>query len=173
MRTVLPLLVLGACSSPLGLDERPENPTCIAPPRPADAAEITLERIYPGLQFSMLVGLHRVPGSDAWVAVQQNGRVVQFEDREDVDALLIEKHGCAAGVAAFCSTFMLWLAAESGLPVARLDRSRRGRPPAYLSQLSDAARERLTAEAAELPAAFGSAETARPADGPAADRSAL
>jgi hypothetical protein len=81
------------------------------------------------------------------------------EDREDVDKLLVEKHGCAAGVAAFCSTFLLWLAAESGLAVARVDRSRRGRPPAYLSQLSDVARERLAAEAdGRLPTAFGAGE---------------
>ncbi len=81
------------------------------------------------------------------------------DDREVVDEILISKHGCAAGVAAFCSTFLLWLAAESGLPVARMDRSRRGRPPAYLAQLSDAARERLSSQSiGEIPRAFGAGE---------------
>jgi len=65
------------------------------------------------------------------------------EDREEVDRLLVQMHGCAPGVAAFCSTFLLWLAAESGFFVARLGRRRRGRPPAHLSQLSSAARTLL------------------------------
>jgi hypothetical protein len=65
------------------------------------------------------------------------------EDREDVDRLLVERHDVAPGVAAFCSTFFLWLAAEAGYPVAELNRSRRGRPPAHLSQLSDSARTLL------------------------------
>jgi hypothetical protein len=85
------------------------------------------------------------------------------EEREDVDLLLIERHGCAQGVAAFCSTFFLWLAAESGLPVAPAGRSRRGRPPAHLAQLSDVARgvlEKRAAENAGLPAAFSPAEAA-------------
>ena len=97
------------------------------------------------------------------------------DDREAVDKLLVDTHGCAAGVAAFCSTFLLWLAAESGLPVARLDRSRRGRPPAYLAQLSDAARERLSAATAEqesLPVAFGAGEIPR-SESTGADRTAL
>ena len=88
------------------------------------------------------------------------------EDREDVDRLLVERHGCAPGVAAFCATFLLWLLAESGLPVARPDASRRGRPPAYLASLSTAARERMEADAAgsvELPEAFRPAETRPPA----------
>jgi hypothetical protein len=83
------------------------------------------------------------------------------EDREEIDRLLIERHGCAPGVAAFCSTFLLWLLAESGLPVARLDSTRRGRPPAYLASLSPAARARMEAALAEgeqLPEAFRTAE---------------
>jgi hypothetical protein len=89
-----------------------------------------------------------------------------IEDREDVDRLLVQLHGCAPGVAAFCSTFLLWLAAESGFFVARLGRRRRGRPPAHLSQLSAAARslleEQSTAEKAgdqEAGVAFGPPET--------------
>jgi hypothetical protein len=62
------------------------------------------------------------------------------DDREEIDRLLIERHEVAPGVAAFCSTFFLWLAAESGLPVADIGRNRRGRPPAHLAQLSDTAR---------------------------------
>ena len=65
------------------------------------------------------------------------------EDREEVDKILIKQHGSAPGVAAFCSTFFLWLAAEAGLPVAVAGPRRRGRPPAHLSQLSPEAAARL------------------------------
>lgn len=97
------------------------------------------------------------------------------DDREAVDKLLIEKHGCAAGVAAFCSTFLLWLAAESGLAVGRVDRSRRGRPPAYLAQLSEAARLRLAAQAeeTEIPSAFGAGEAPSAPPSTSTDRNAL
>jgi hypothetical protein len=65
------------------------------------------------------------------------------DERETVDKLLVERHGVAPGVAPFCSTFFLWLAAESGMPVADLGRHRRGRPPAHLASLSEAAREAM------------------------------
>lgn len=67
------------------------------------------------------------------------------EDREEVDRILVERHGCAPGVAAFCSTFFLWLAADGGLPVVKGLQPRRGRPPAHLAQLSRAARALLAA----------------------------
>jgi hypothetical protein len=97
--------------------------------------------------------------------------------REEIDQVLVERHGCAPGVAAFCSTFLLWLGAESGLAVAVRPEGRRGRPPAHLSQLSATARERLDASAAgaPLPSAFGDgSEEIGPAieGGPAAGESA-
>lgn len=69
------------------------------------------------------------------------------EDREFVDRIMVERHGVAPGVAPFCSTFFLWLAAESGMLVADLARSRRGRPPAHLASLSEAARDAMAAAA--------------------------
>ena len=69
------------------------------------------------------------------------------EEREDVDVVLTKQHDVADGVAAFCATFFLWLAAESGIAVAEVRRARRGRPPAHLAQLSDAARAALIAHA--------------------------
>lgn len=70
------------------------------------------------------------------------------EDREVLDQILVERHDCAPGVAPFCSTFLLWLLAESGLPVMSPVAHRRGRPPAHLAELSDAARLHLEQEAA-------------------------
>ena len=78
------------------------------------------------------------------------------DERETVDRLLVERHGVAPGVAPFCSTFFLWLAAESGMPVADLARNRRGRPPAHLASLSDAARRAM---AAALDGGASSSET--------------
>ena len=82
-----------------------------------------------------------------------------IDEREDVDRLLIERHDVATGVAAFCATFFLWLAAESGIPVSEIRRSRRGRPPAHLAQLSDAAQASLrghaTGDRADLAAFVG------------------
>lgn len=96
------------------------------------------------------------------------------EDREEIDRLLIERHGCAPGVAAFCATFLLWLLAESGLPVARPDATRRGRPPAYLASLSPAARARMEAAQAgqePIPEPFRTADPPAPR-GADADRAA-
>ena len=70
------------------------------------------------------------------------------DERETVDRLLVERHGVAPGVAPFCSTFFLWLAAESGMPVADVARNRRGRPPAHLASLSEAARRAMAASMA-------------------------
>ncbi|MEM7246983.1 MAG: DUF5343 domain-containing protein [Acidobacteriota bacterium] len=77
-------------------------------------------------------------------------------DREEIDSILKEQFDCASGVVAFCSTLFLWLAAEAGMPVARLGRSRRGRPPAYLSQLSEPARAYLLEQENELAQPSGS-----------------
>ena len=92
------------------------------------------------------------------------------DEREDMDRLLVENHGVAQGVAAFCATFFLWLAAESGVPVADAGRVRRGRPPAHLAQLSDAARAALLGQAMDAdldafiePGAIRPTTLARPA----------
>ncbi len=66
-----------------------------------------------------------------------------IEDREVVDRLLVDKHGVAPGVAPFCATFFLWAAAEAGLPVAELGQAKRGRPPAHLTLVSEAARRAI------------------------------
>jgi hypothetical protein len=105
--------------------------------------------------------------------------VMPVDERETVDRLLIEKHGVAPGVAPFCATFLLWVAAESGLPVADIARSRRGRPPAHLVQLSPSARAAMESAAhsrrhdgLDVPAAALAAGTHLPPEVPVLERDA-
>lgn len=68
-----------------GLDERPPNPTCLAPPRPVGDAQVQLEPAYPALRFSRPVTVRQAPGDNTrWFVVEQSGTIVSFENREDV-----------------------------------------------------------------------------------------
>ena len=117
--------------------------------------------ISPFLDGTDVIGRRRV-FERAYAAVLADVRF-PVDEREDVDRMLMERHDVAPGVAAFCSTFFLWLAAESGIAVCPARRARRGRPPAHLAQLSDVARALMLAQA--LPDA--SSEDLRPFVSPA------
>jgi uncharacterized repeat protein (TIGR03806 family) len=74
----------------LGLDERPVNATCTAPPRPptSDLA-VTTEVAYPDLpRFArpLMARPSPVRSADRWYVIEQRGRLLRFEDRPDVDA---------------------------------------------------------------------------------------
>ena len=71
-----------AASSPWGFDQRPPNPTCLAPkrPRPADGAGVKLVRVYPNVQTITPVALAKRPGVAKWYVVEQKGRIVSFDD---------------------------------------------------------------------------------------------
>jgi hypothetical protein len=86
------------------------------------------------------------------------------DDREDVDRILMDRHDVAPGVAAFCSTFFLWFAAESGVPVVEARRARRGRPPAHFAQLSEVARTLLLGQATTTVASSDERQTFATAD---------
>jgi len=71
--------------APFGLDARPPNPTCVAPPRPASAAAVELRRVFPALSFDQPLLLLQAPGDDArWYVVEKTGRVHTFAAAEDV-----------------------------------------------------------------------------------------
>ncbi|WP_373045698.1 PQQ-dependent sugar dehydrogenase [Vulgatibacter sp.] len=72
--------------APFGLDKRPANPTCLAPPRPqAAAAAVQLRRVFPALRFDQPLLLLQAPGDGShWYVVEKEGRVFRFEAREDV-----------------------------------------------------------------------------------------
>ncbi len=62
-----------------GLDVRPANPTCVAPPRPLAPAGATLERAYPELSFTQPVFALQAPGDSRRIyVVERGGRVRVF-----------------------------------------------------------------------------------------------
>lgn len=92
MRPLPLLLVLAACRTPDTDDTdvappfvRPANPTCVAMARPAATGGVRVERRFAGLSFSTLIHAVKAPGDpDHWVAIEQDGDVWRFEDRDDV-----------------------------------------------------------------------------------------
>ncbi len=63
-----------------GLDMRPANPTCVAPPRPADPAGATLERAFPELSFKQPVFALQAPGDSSRIYVVERGGQVHVID---------------------------------------------------------------------------------------------
>lgn len=93
---LLMLLALAGCGSsdrepalpvPIaGLDERPDNTTCIAPERPVPA-DVTAElvRVFPALGFQQPVLAVQAPGDDSrWYVVEQAGVVRVFQNQDPV-----------------------------------------------------------------------------------------
>jgi uncharacterized repeat protein (TIGR03806 family) len=65
--------------SPFGLDERPANPTCVAPARPVLDTGVTLARQWSGIAFDQPIFMTQAPGDDAtWYVVQRQGKVRAF-----------------------------------------------------------------------------------------------
>lgn len=67
-----------------GLDERPANPTCLAPDRPPSGANLALTRVFPGLTFGQAIDLLQAPGDDsAFYVVIKQGTVERFTNTND------------------------------------------------------------------------------------------
>ena len=66
----------------VGLDERPSNTTCVAPPRGTGDAEVTLAPAFAGLpDFVQPTGLVQAPPADGrWFVLEKSGRVRVFAD---------------------------------------------------------------------------------------------
>jgi len=70
-----------------GLDERPQNLTCVAPSLGADATEIVLEPAFTNLNFAVPLALLQAPGDDSrWFALERAGTVRVFENVPGVSA---------------------------------------------------------------------------------------
>jgi uncharacterized repeat protein (TIGR03806 family) len=68
-----------------GLDARPQNPTCVAPARPAAAGTVATQRVFPGLTFSSPVALLQAPADPSrWFVVEQAGTVRVFANQPGV-----------------------------------------------------------------------------------------
>jgi uncharacterized repeat protein (TIGR03806 family) len=62
-----------------GLDERPSNATCTAPPRPPTDSTIELEPAFPNLSFTDPVWMSQPPGdASRWYVISQTGRILTF-----------------------------------------------------------------------------------------------
>ncbi|HEY8520605.1 MAG TPA: PQQ-dependent sugar dehydrogenase [Gammaproteobacteria bacterium] len=71
---------------PAGLDARPTNATCVAPPRtgPTTVA-VALEPVFASLSFDQPLGMLQAPGDDSrWFVLEKTGRVRVFANRPDV-----------------------------------------------------------------------------------------
>ena len=69
-----------------GLDARPSNLTCVAPPRTTGSAgaTIALQRAFPNLTFSQPLGMLQAPGDDSrWFVLQKGGAVRVFANTAD------------------------------------------------------------------------------------------
>ncbi|MFT3765441.1 MAG: PQQ-dependent sugar dehydrogenase [Minicystis sp.] len=69
-----------AMPAPFGLDARPANATCKAPPRPsADPVPVKFEPAFPGLSLSAPMGITQIPGDPSrFFVFQRNGTLVSF-----------------------------------------------------------------------------------------------
>ncbi len=78
----------GPVDSEFGLDERPANPTCVAPERPGTGQAVTFEEAFPNLpDFTIPIQILQKPGDDTkWYVVQQNGIVKVFDNSPTVAA---------------------------------------------------------------------------------------
>ncbi|MDX1562444.1 MAG: PQQ-dependent sugar dehydrogenase, partial [Gammaproteobacteria bacterium] len=66
-------------SPTLGLDARPSNASCVAPPRQVASVDIELERQFGGLSLSQPLAMLQAPGdSTRWFVVEKPGRVRVF-----------------------------------------------------------------------------------------------
>ncbi|MEZ4318290.1 MAG: PQQ-dependent sugar dehydrogenase [Myxococcota bacterium] len=67
-----------------GYDERPSNPTCVAPPaRFVEEAEVDTNRVWNSVSLSSPVGMYQAPGDpDHWYVIEQAGVVKRFSTTE-------------------------------------------------------------------------------------------
>ena len=65
-----------------GLDARPPNPTCVAPPRPDVGGDIdvALEPVFDGRRFVEAVWMTQAPDDDRWYVLERAGRVVRLAE---------------------------------------------------------------------------------------------
>jgi uncharacterized repeat protein (TIGR03806 family) len=76
-----PMPDMAVTPSPFGLDARPSNTTCVAPPRPVSTSIIELVPAFPQLSFNGPLGLYQAPGDDTrWFVIEQAGVVRTFPD---------------------------------------------------------------------------------------------
>jgi uncharacterized repeat protein (TIGR03806 family) len=71
-----------------GLDARPGNASCLAPPLDAGGeVEVALERVFESLPFNQPLGMLQAPGDDSrWFVLEKGGRVRVFQNQPGVQS---------------------------------------------------------------------------------------
>ncbi|MDH5620693.1 MAG: PQQ-dependent sugar dehydrogenase [Gammaproteobacteria bacterium] len=71
-----------------GLDVRPDNQTCVAPPRPGAPTSVAIQEAFPGLVFSGPTKLLLEPVTDPrWFVLQKSGQLRVFDPDNPVASL--------------------------------------------------------------------------------------
>jgi len=68
-------------ASPWGLDQRPENLTCVAPDRPPSTVDIASQRVFENLSFADLnpISMSQPPGDPSrWIVAGRLGKIFSF-----------------------------------------------------------------------------------------------
>ncbi len=69
----------------LGLDSRPVNTSCIAPPRPVENTGVTAQTVFNNLTFNEPLGLLQAPGDNSrFFVLERRGRVRVFANNNNV-----------------------------------------------------------------------------------------
>lgn len=81
----------GGVPAPFGLDARPANTTCVAPPRPSTGAPVKLVPAFGGMKFDQPLGLVQAPGNDRrWYVVEKGGRILTFEEGDRAPSVALD-----------------------------------------------------------------------------------
>ncbi len=86
----IPDLTPAATPAPFGLDSRPTNPGCLAPPRPLGSTTVALSDPFPNLTFSLPTALRQAPGDATHFYLVQKGGTVQRFDNDPAAATKTE-----------------------------------------------------------------------------------
>ena len=67
--------------SSAGLDQRPNNPDCVAPARATGTSTLSVERVFPNISFSEPVAMLQAPGdSSRWFILERSGLIHVFDN---------------------------------------------------------------------------------------------
>src|SRR5688572_29144094 len=66
----------------LGMEARPSNASCVAPPRPAIGSGVTLVDPWPFLNIRLPIFLTEEPGTNQMYVAEKEGRIVRFDKND-------------------------------------------------------------------------------------------
>ncbi len=99
----------GPQPAPFGLDARPSNKTCVAPPRPVVSGTVAFERVFEKVTFTYPMMLVQTPNDSAhWYAALRAGDIIRFDANNPQTSSVV-------GNVAALSGFQLAFTGEGGL----------------------------------------------------------